>query len=176
MCRWSRELWGFGLLLCVYGCGNASSETPRATAPDTGAQAQEALSNNSSIPIRLGAPSLSRPPRQSSSSQSPRATAPSRVDPSARTSTSTPSADEAAWSQWYETARDSPDVSVRLQALETWAQRPGDSLDPVTYGLVDQDETVRNRAQALYEQTLAREANEPVQSSQPGAQESAVEP
>lgn len=49
-------------------------------------------------------------------------------------------------------------MSVRLQALETWAQRPGDSLDPVTYGLVDQDETVRERAQALYEQTLDRHA------------------
>ena len=46
---------------------------------------------------------------------------------------------------------------MRLQALETWAQRPGDSLDPVTYGLVDQDETVRERAQVLYEQTLARD-------------------
>lgn len=49
-------------------------------------------------------------------------------------------------------------MSVRLQALETWAQRPGESLDPVTYGLVDQDETVRERAQALYEQTSARDA------------------
>lgn len=64
----------------------------------------------------------------------------------------------AQWEQWYATARDSPDVSVRLQALETWAQRPGDQLDPVTYGLVDQDDSVRRRAQELYEQQLAREA------------------
>lgn len=65
---------------------------------------------------------------------------------------------QAAWTQWYEAARESPDVSVRLQALETWAHRPGDSLDPVTYGLVDEDDTVRARAQTLYEQQLVREA------------------
>lgn len=80
-----------------------------------------------------------------------------------------------AWIQWYEAARESPDVSVRLQALEQWAQRPGEALDPVTYGLVDQDEAVRSRAQQLYEQALAREATEPVQSRQPGAQEPAAE-
>jgi hypothetical protein len=55
-------------------------------------------------------------------------------------------------------SHESPDVSVRLQALEQWAQRPGDQLDPVTYGLVDLDETVRQRAHALYERRLAREA------------------
>lgn len=53
--------------------------------------------------------------------------------------------------------RESPDVTVRLQALETWAQRPDDQLDPVTYGLVDPDESVRQRAQELYEQQLRRE-------------------
>lgn len=65
---------------------------------------------------------------------------------------------QEAWAQWYQTARDSPDVTVRLQALEQWAQRPGDALDPVTYGLVDQDEAVRSRAQALWDQQLMREA------------------
>lgn len=49
-------------------------------------------------------------------------------------------------------------MSVRLQALETWAQQPTDRLDPVTYGLVDEDEQVRERAQALYTQQLQREA------------------
>lgn len=39
-----------------------------------------------------------------------------------------------------------------------WAQKPGDFIDPVTYGLVDEDEQVRDRAQALYTQQLEREA------------------
>jgi len=102
--------------------------------------------------------------------------APSRTDLSGQTPASASAADQAAWSQWYETARQSSDVSVRLQALEQWVQRPGDALDPVTYGLVDQDETVRRRAQELYEQALAREATGSVQSSQPGAQEREEDP
>lgn len=65
---------------------------------------------------------------------------------------------QEAWSKWFEAARDSPDVSVRLQALETWAQRPSDNLDPITHGLVDQDETVRERAQELYTHQLQLEA------------------
>ncbi len=65
---------------------------------------------------------------------------------------------QEAWSKWYEAARDSPEVSVRLQALETWAQQPGGSLDPITYGLVDQDESVRERAQELYTHQLQLEA------------------
>lgn len=63
-----------------------------------------------------------------------------------------------AWTQWYATVRESPDVTVRLQALEQWAQQPNEHLDPVTYALVDEDETVRARAQTLYEQQLVREA------------------
>lgn len=49
-----------------------------------------------------------------------------------------------------------PDPKVRLHALEVWAQRPGESLDPVTSALVDPDESVRARAQELLEQQLAR--------------------
>ena len=39
----------------------------------------------------------------------------------------------------------------------TWAQQPGDRIDPLTYALVDEDEEVRARAEELYEQQLARE-------------------
>jgi hypothetical protein len=59
---------------------------------------------------------------------------------------------------WYGEMRESPDVTSRLQALEFWAQQRNDSLDPVTFALVDEDETVRTRAQELYEQQLMREA------------------
>jgi hypothetical protein len=68
------------------------------------------------------------------------------------------SAEQVQWQAWFAAARDSPDVAVRLQALETWAQHPGEALDPVTYGLVDEDEQVRSRAQDFYQQQLAREA------------------
>ncbi|MGH7208302.1 MAG: hypothetical protein ACREIL_02845 [Nitrospiraceae bacterium] len=62
-----------------------------------------------------------------------------------------------AWAQWYAAAREHPDVGVRLQALEQWAQQPGEALDPVTYALVDGDEDVRGRAQDLWAQQLTRE-------------------
>jgi hypothetical protein len=52
--------------------------------------------------------------------------------------------------------QDEPDPTARLQALDAWARHPGDSLDPVTYALVDPDESVRNRAQELLEQELGR--------------------
>lgn len=53
-------------------------------------------------------------------------------------------------------ALNSPDPRERIRALETWAQHPGDTLDPVTYALVDPDESVRARAQELLEAVLAR--------------------
>jgi hypothetical protein len=46
---------------------------------------------------------------------------------------------------------------MRLYALEQWAQRPGEVIDPVTFGLVDEDEQVRSRAQELYQRHLAQE-------------------
>jgi hypothetical protein len=49
-----------------------------------------------------------------------------------------------------------PIPQVRLQWLEAWAQHPGETLDVVTYALVDSDESVRDRAQVLFEQALAR--------------------
>jgi hypothetical protein len=53
--------------------------------------------------------------------------------------------------------REDPDPQVRLNALETWARNPGNSLDPITYALVDPDEQVRARAQELFEEALARQ-------------------
>jgi hypothetical protein len=57
---------------------------------------------------------------------------------------------------WLAKALSDPNPRVRIRALETWAQRPGETLDPVTYALVDPDESVRARAQELLEETLAR--------------------
>ena len=57
---------------------------------------------------------------------------------------------------WLAELLTDPDPQVRLQGLEAWGQHPGETLDAVTYALVDPDESVRERAQALFEEALAR--------------------
>jgi hypothetical protein len=57
---------------------------------------------------------------------------------------------------WLTELLHSPDPNVRVQGLEAWARHPSTSLDPVTYALVDPDESVRARAQEVLEQELAR--------------------
>jgi hypothetical protein len=58
---------------------------------------------------------------------------------------------------WLAELRESPDATVRLQALQHWAQQPGTGIDPLTFALVDEDEEVRTRAEELYAQQLAQE-------------------
>lgn len=63
---------------------------------------------------------------------------------------------------------DSLDVSVRLRALDRWAQQvPEASLDPLVVALDDEDEAVRAKAMAIIEQQAAIE---PEWESVPGAQ------
>jgi len=53
----------------------------------------------------------------------------------------------------------SPNVRVRLRALETWAQSaPSGAVDPLILAFEDKDERVRARAQQLIEQNWARKA------------------
>jgi HEAT repeat protein len=60
---------------------------------------------------------------------------------------------------WMAKALDSPDVSVRLRALETWAQSaPLGAVDPLILALEDKDERVQARATELIEQDMARES------------------
>ena len=145
-------LWcvtGLGLLLLsVSGCGTPTAEPPSA--------GQRSASASVSKPEQTGVAASQAIPAARQAAPLPRAA--SHVSDTQAGPEPTPS---AAWQQWYEAARDSPEVTMRVQALEQWAQRPGDPLDPVTYGLVDPDETVRSRAQALYEQYLAREEGAP---------------
>ena len=67
-----------------------------------------------------------------------------------------PAQDQTETPAWLEAARDEPDARVRLHAIETWAVKPGNTFDPVTHALIDPDETVRARAQQLFEEALAR--------------------
>ena len=57
---------------------------------------------------------------------------------------------------WLAELLRAPDPNVRIEALDAWARHPGASLDPVTYALVDPDESVRARAQEVLEQEMAR--------------------
>jgi hypothetical protein len=57
---------------------------------------------------------------------------------------------------WRDGVDQNLDPHMRLAALEVWAGGPRESLDPVTYALVDPDESVRARAEELLEQELAR--------------------
>ena len=57
-------------------------------------------------------------------------------------------------SAWLMSAYGSPEPSARLQAVEDWARGSRDSLDPLSYALLDPDESVRARAQELMEETL----------------------
>jgi len=57
---------------------------------------------------------------------------------------------------WLAEMLHAPDANVRIQGLDAWARNPSTSLAPVTYALVDPDESVRARAQEVLEQELAR--------------------
>ena len=60
---------------------------------------------------------------------------------------------------WMAKELDSPDVRVRLRALETWAQSaPLGSIDPLILALEDKDERVQDRAMELIEKDMARDS------------------
>jgi hypothetical protein len=47
-----------------------------------------------------------------------------------------------------------PDPRVRRFALEQWARNPTPSLDLVTAAMVDEEETIRERAEGLFNEAL----------------------
>jgi len=57
---------------------------------------------------------------------------------------------------WIAQALDDPEVSVRLQALDTWAQQGAQApLDPLVVALDDEDDDVRTKAMEIIEQQWA---------------------
>jgi len=61
--------------------------------------------------------------------------------------------------EWMVQKLNSPNVRVRLKALETWAQSaPPGAVDPLILAFEDKDPRVRTRAQQLLEQDWARKA------------------
>jgi len=54
---------------------------------------------------------------------------------------------------WIAQALDAPEVSVRLQALDTWSQQGAQTLlDPLVVALDDEDDDVRTKAMEIIEQ------------------------
>ena len=148
MAHWYRLGVAIGITALV-GCGSPSPEGP-VSSPSIGSVAAV-------VSPPAGDASLATRP-------APEA----RVPPATTSATPTPSdaqtraeqAQREARELWFAERRESPDATVRLQALEHWAQQPGTGIDPLTYALVDEDEAVRARAEELYEQQLAREEAE----------------
>lgn len=63
---------------------------------------------------------------------------------------------------WIAKDLQSPDIRLRLRALEAWAQQaPPGSVAPFILALNDPDEQVRARAQALIEQDWVRQRATP---------------
>ena len=131
--RVSRSLWlgMIALALSLPGCG----------------QSPLAVSERAASPRIAAVPSSATAPAHRAAANA--AAAHSSTSPGVNQA-------DAAEADWLAAAREDPDPNVRLHALGVWAQRPGTSLDPVTYALVDADESVRARAQELMEQELAR--------------------
>lgn len=63
---------------------------------------------------------------------------------------------EQGASEWPVAILQNPDARVRRQALEEWARNPQRSLDGVSAMMVDADETIRERAQQIFEGAIAR--------------------
>jgi hypothetical protein len=198
MARWHRLGVAVGITALV-GCGNPTPHAPvsgtttgsadavvsplAGDAPRAGLAANEPARQAPTSTVPLGATAPHASPPDALITDASRATSPA---PDARVQTAASPADtqqpderanaeraqQEARQRWFAEVRENPDVTVRLQALELWAQQPGDGIDPVTYALVDEDEHVRARAQELWEQQLTQEAaaTRPVQEERPGGQ------
>jgi hypothetical protein len=57
---------------------------------------------------------------------------------------------------WPPVEMQDPDPRMRRFALEQWAREPSESLDMAAAALVDPDESIRERAEQVFEAALAR--------------------
>ena len=156
--RLARHL-GLVLFVGLTACGSPSPEVP-VSGPTSG-------SADAGVSSLAGAPRASLAARQAPtpdtrSTDAPRATrsvpaASPAIPPPSDAQTPADQAQRTAREQWFAEARESPDATVRLQALETWAQQQGDAIDSVLDALEDEDELVCERAEALWAQQLTQE-------------------
>ncbi len=124
------------LLACLSGCGPAPSGEASSIGTSMGglSESQTVLQNN---------PSTHNEPRTSVGTPAP--AEPREAEP-------------LVVPDWMAQALASPDAQVRLTALDRWAQQgPQAPLDPLVVALDDEDEQVRAKAMALFEQAWAAE-------------------
>ena len=156
---------GCSLLVGMAGCGPASSDNAPNLGPSVSVDGLS-LSNQGPLP-RSGAftPTASPVPLVSVNGTGPASG--TRTVPGGDNSHAGPvlssepghPVDGLVVPEWMAQKLNSPNVRVRLRALETWVQSaPPGALDPLILAFEDKDERVRTRAQQLIEQDWAREA------------------
>ena len=153
------------LLTGLAGCGQASPDKApslesRASVPPPSKQGPSA-GKNPLIPVTPEAAPVPLASGNKTDNVAGNGTVPGGDSPSAAPVPSTKSADSLdglVVPAWIAKELDSPDVNIRLRALETWAQSaPPGSVDPLILASEDKDERVRSRAMELIEQDQARE-------------------
>lgn len=139
------------LLASLVSCGPVpSEEAARNGAPDRGPGTARELSSTAAVP-RLDAGTI---PLSASSAP----VASHKPSPSDTRDHPARMPEHLVLPEWIAKELDSPDVSIRLRALDRWAQQgPQASLDPVIIALDDEDEAVRDKAMAIIEQHAAIE-------------------
>jgi HEAT repeat protein len=138
-----KALLTLALLAGLFGCGPASSGETSSIGASVGglSESQPVLQNN---------PSTHNDPITSAGTPSPLASSSVPAEHS--------EAQPLVVPDWIAKELASPDVPVRLRALDRWAQQGTQaSLDPLVVALDDEDEQVRAKAMELFERAWARE-------------------
>lgn len=128
------------------GCGPAASDlSPN---PESRASlAAQSVSQHTSVPRN--------DPFTSAASPAPLA---SNYSPASAQEEPVPLPENLVMPIWIAQALDAPEASVRLQALDMWAQQGAQApLDPLVVALDDEDDDVRTKAMAIIEQHWAIE-------------------
>jgi hypothetical protein len=152
---------GFACFLSVMflaglsGCGPAASDYPQNLKSHASLGAPSGsppTSQSTPIPRNNGYPSAAGPtPFAASPASNPAPVAAASIEPA-------PQPEHLTLPIWMAQALNAPDVSVRLQALDMWAEQGAQaSLDPLVVALDDDNDEVREKAMAIIEQNWAQE-------------------
>lgn len=157
------------LLTGLVGCGQASPDKApniesRASAGGSSLSNQGPSSGNNPLtPVTPAANPLPLASGNKTDIVAGNGTVPGGGSPSTAPVPSTKSADSPdalVVPAWMAKELDSPDVTTRLRALDTWAlSAPPGAVDPLILASEDKDERVRARAMELIEQDWARTAD-----------------